>query len=77
MKQCSVVDTKTVRSLQFQVVLFLSLIFCKQEEKLLFILGRKPKIRLHQNPTKIDMTQTFHSIAMEPSHDAYGGHPIF
>ena len=36
MKQCSVADTKTVRSLEFQVVLFLSLIFCKQEEKLLF-----------------------------------------
>ena len=36
MKQCSVADTKTVRSLEFQVVLFLSLIFCRQEEKILF-----------------------------------------
>ena len=36
MKQCSVADTKTVWSLEFQVVLFLSLIFCKQEYKLLF-----------------------------------------
>jgi hypothetical protein len=36
MKQCSVADTKTVRSLEFYVVLFLSLIFCKQKEKLLF-----------------------------------------
>ena len=31
MKQCSVVDMKTVRSLEFYVVLLLSLIFCKQE----------------------------------------------
>ena len=36
MTQCSVADTKTVWSLEFYVVLFLSLIFCKQEEKLLF-----------------------------------------
>jgi hypothetical protein len=36
MKQCSVADTKTVWSLEYYVVLFLSLIFCKQEEKLLF-----------------------------------------
>jgi hypothetical protein len=39
MKQCSVADTKTVRSLKFYVVLFISLIFCKQEEKLLFFGG--------------------------------------
>ena len=32
MKQCSVVDMKTVRSLEFYVVLFLSSICCKQED---------------------------------------------
>ena len=31
MKQCLVADTKTVRSLESYVVLFLSLIFSKQE----------------------------------------------
>jgi hypothetical protein len=36
MKQCSVADTKTVPILEFYVVLLLSLIFCKQQEKLLF-----------------------------------------
>ena len=44
MKQCSVADTKTLRSLEFWVVLFLSLIFCKQEKKLLFF---RERFRLH------------------------------